>query len=127
MANYYPSQFLYSGVRNLTGIFGTISVASGTVGVSSASLSSGATAARTAVGEVTITLPVAYQSLVSADFNILCASPLNLNTQIKSQSVNSAKTVVFRFMDPVGGTAADPGSACTVYAALLIRNSSVNP
>lgn len=106
----------------LTGIHGSINIASSTTGVTSQSLN-GATAARTGVGEITITLGDKYPELLAADFKILAATAQDLVPQIKSQDM-SAKTIVVRLL--AGATATDPSSAITLYMNSIFRNSSIS-
>lgn len=122
MANQYMQQFYYSLTHMLTGIHGSINIASSTTGVTSQSLN-GATAARTGVGEITITLGDKYPELLAADFKILAATAQDLVPQIKSQDM-SAKTIVVRLL--AGATATDPSSAITLYMNSIFRNSSIS-
>ncbi len=122
MANRYMQQFYYSLTHMLTGIHGSISIASSTTGVSSQSLN-GATAARTGVGEITITLQDKFPELLACDFRIQSATAQDLVPHIKSVDVVTAKTIVVRLL--TGATAADPASAIVLYMNALLRNSSI--
>lgn len=122
MANRYMQQFLYSLTHMLTGIHGSINIASSTTGVSSVSLN-GASAARTGVGEITITLTDKFPELLACDFKILSATAQDLVPQIKSETVASTKLIVVRLL--AGSTATDPTSAITLYMNAFLRNSSV--
>lgn len=123
MANIYAEQFFYSFTKMLTGIHGTIDLASSTTGVTATSIN-GATAARTGTGEITITLVDPYAALISAQFQVLSATAQDRVVQIKSQDPTSAaQTVVFRLL--AGATATDPASACTIEVDLMFRNSSI--
>lgn len=123
MANIYAEQFFYSFTKMLTGIHGTIDLASSTTGVTATSIN-GATAARTGTGEITITLVDPYAALISAQFQVLSATAQDRVVQIKSQDPTSAaQTVVFRLL--AGATATDPTSACTIEVDLMFRNSSI--
>jgi hypothetical protein len=122
MANRYMQQFYYSLTHMLTGIHGSINIASGTTGVSSQSLN-GATAARTGVGEITITLGDKYPELLACDFKVQAATAQDLVPQIKSVDVVTAKTIVVRLL--TGASPADPASAIVLYMNALLRNSSI--
>lgn len=123
MANIYAEQFFYSFTKMLTGLHGTIDVASSTTGVTATSINGVASAARTGTGEITITLSDPYAALVSAQFQVLSATAQDRVVQIKSVDVVTAKTVVIRLL--AAATATDPASACTIEVDLMLRNSSI--
>lgn len=121
MANRYLQQFFYSFTRNLTSLNGPIALASGTVGVSSSSIV-GASAARTGVGEITITLVDKWPSLVFVDAQILSATARDLVPQVKSIDL-TAKTIVINLL--TGASPTDPLNAMTLYVNMMFKNSSV--
>lgn len=106
----------------LTAIQGKFTVAAD-ASVSSSSIS-GASVARTAAGEYTITLDAPYNALVSAGFEIQAATAVDLVPQMKSNDVVTAKTVVIRLL--AGATATDPSAILVVNVDLFLRNSSVS-
>lgn len=83
----------------------------------------GATVAQTGVGEYTITLAESYNAIMSVQLQVQAATAVDLVPQVKSVDVVTAKTIVFRLL--TGATATDPSAALVVYAAILLRNSSV--
>lgn len=123
MANNYKQQFFYSYTKGLVALQGPISLASGTVGVSSSSIN-GASAARTGVGEITITFQDVFQALVYAGAQVLSATARDLVPQIKSVSIAN-KQVVINLL--TGATPTDPANAMVLYINLFFRNSSINP
>lgn len=123
MANNYKQQFFYSFTKGLVALQGPISLASGTVGVSSSSIN-GASAARTGVGEITVTFQDLFQALVFVDAMILSATARDLVPQIKSMDL-TAKTIVINLL--AGATPTDPANAMTLYVNMFFRASSINP
>lgn len=125
MSNNYKQQFYYSYIRNLTGVKGQISIASGTNGVSSTAII-GATAARTAVGEITITLGSPYNSLIDCQLTLQNSGTVSvLQPQIKSADVSGAKTIVVNLVDTTAGTKADPAAAIVLHVNAEMKDSSV--
>lgn len=122
MANRYMQQFYNSLTHGLVGLHGSVNIASGTTGVSSQSLN-GMTAARTGVGEITLTLQDKFPELLAADFKVQAATAQDLVSQIKSVDVVTAKTIVVRLL--TGAAPADPASAIVLYVNVLLRNSSI--
>lgn len=114
-------QFFFSLVRKLTCLTGQINIASDAT-VSSSTIS-GASVARTGVGEYTVTLSDSFVALLSCNLTLQAATAVDLVPQIKSNDVVTAKTIVFRTL--AGATATDPSAACVVHFRALMRDSSV--
>lgn len=92
-------------------------------GVSSENLN-GASVAQSGVGEYTITLADSYNALVSAGFQVVAATPVDLIPQIKSQTIGSTNIIVVRLLS--GATPTDPSAALTLECDIFLRNSSVS-
>ena len=122
MANPYMRQFFYSKIPMLSGIMGQINVASSTTGVTSENIL-GASAARTGVGEITITLDETWNACMGVHVMIESATAQDRVAQVASVDVTSAKTIVVRLL--AGATATDPASALTMHVLILLKNSSV--
>lgn len=123
MANRRYQQFLFSLDPMLTSIQGTVSIASSTTGVTAQAMN-GATAARTGVGTITITLADGYNAFLGAQFTVQSASAQDLVPQIASVDVVSAKTVVVKLL--TAAAPADPASAIVLNVHIMVRNSSVS-
>lgn len=98
-------------------------LAGGTDGTSAFAMPGVASVVLTGVGEYTFTLSDKYSALESAQFQLLAATAVDLNPQIKSVDVTSAKTIVVRLL--AGATATEIAAAATLFMALRLRNSSV--
>lgn len=90
----------------------------------SASSGNGFTFTKTGTGEYTATLEDGYNELLAAVCTFEAAVAVNLDAQIKSVDVTSAKTVVIR--THATGSAANPSAVCALNLCLVLRNSSVN-
>lgn len=122
MASRYMQQFLYSFTPMLTSIHGVINVATSTTGVSSVSMT-GATAARTGVGEITITFVDKWNAFMAASFQVLSGTAQDRVVQIKSVDMSTG-VIVLNLL--AGASPTDPaGSALSIYCNILLRNSSV--
>ena len=100
-----------------------VSLTGGIDGVASSTIA-GASAARTGVGEYTVTLTDAYQAVLSCQLTVMAATAVDLVPQIKSVDVVSAKTVVFRTL--AGATATEVAAPLTVNFGLLLRDSTIS-
>jgi len=74
-------------------------------------------------GEWTITLEDKYQALLNANITVQAATEADLTTQIKSEDVDGAKTIVFSTLAEATPTALSTGDK--IYITLLLRNSSL--
>lgn len=121
MANAQFQQFLFSKTKMLTLIQGIISIAADAT-VSSETIN-GATCARTAAGQYTITLDSTYNSLLSVHATLEAATAVDLVPQVKSDDVSVAKTIVINLN--TGATPTDPAAVCKLHVSIFLRNSSV--
>jgi len=88
----------------------------------------GYTAAKTATGAYTITLSDAYVSLLSVNVTLMAATAVDLQPQVVSYDVVSAKTIVVKLLayDAEGVVSAtDPAAACELHFCVWLKNSSV--
>jgi hypothetical protein len=79
--------------------------------------------ARNSAGKYTVTLSDKYNRLMFADVVQLVGTAEDTNFQLVSESVASAKTVVFHCL--TGGVATDPSSGSRLFIKLELKNSSV--
>jgi hypothetical protein len=82
-----------------------------------------ASIARNSAGKYTLTLQDKYMRLMFADIKHLSASAVDLKTQLVSEDVASAKTIVFHTL--AVATATDPASGTKLFVKLELKNSSV--
>lgn len=97
--------------------------ASGAITMTAADSKGVASIAKTGDGLYTITLQDKYNKLMDASISILSASAQDLVSQLVSQSVDSAKTVVFR--TNAAGVETNPSSGSVIRIRLDLKNSSV--
>lgn len=91
-------------------------------GVTSCSIL-GASAAQTAVGEITITLAESYPQLMDVNVSLQKAVAQDLIPQVKSNDVVTAKTIVVNLL--TGATPTDPLAAAVLHVSAFLRQSSV--
>lgn len=97
--------------------------ASGAVTMSAADSIGIASIAKSADGRYTVTLQDKYMKLAAFDVAILSASPQDLVPQLVSESVASAKTIVFR--TNAVGVETNPSSGTVLFIRIDVKNSSV--
>lgn len=82
-------------------------------------------AARTGVGEYTVTLAQPYNSENCINFQLMAATAVDLVPQLKSVDVVTAKTIVVRLL--AGATATEVAAAATLYMNAVLNASSIVP
>ena len=113
-----------SGGTAIAAILAATALAGGTDDISDMSMKGVASVDKLAAGEYLITLDDSYQELLSAQFPLQAATPVDLVPQIESADVLSAKTIKVNLM--AGATPTDPAADVKLYMALRLRNSSVS-
>lgn len=83
----------------------------------------GASAARTGVGQYTVTLADKYHDIMDCQLTLEAATPVDLVPQIKSTDVSGNKTIVFSLL--AGATPTEVAADCKVHFKVFLRNSSV--
>jgi hypothetical protein len=83
-----------------------------------------ASIARNSQGLYTITLQDKYNRLMHAHVAILSASAQDLDAQLQSEDVASAKTIVVRTQDAAAAVQ-DPASGSRLLIRIEVKNSSV--
>lgn len=83
-----------------------------------------ASVVRSAPGVYTITLQDKYNRLMAAQVSIAAASAEEIQSQLVSEDVSGAKTVVFRCID-TSTAEVDPDSGDRILVRLDLKNSSV--
>lgn len=104
------------------GVVGTFSGASVVAPINSSVLGI-ASITRNGIGDYTITLQDAYVSLRNAKAIALSAAAQDIQVQIKSESVASAKTV--RILATAGASPVEPTSGTVFLVKFELKNSSV--
>lgn len=86
-----------------------------------ASVAGGAGASAT--GLYTFTLDDKYQDLLFGAGTLQRATAIDLNVQLKTETVASTKTVVFQVTDFATPALTDPSSGDVLYVVMELRNS----
>lgn len=113
-----------SGGTAVAAVLAATNLAGGTDDISDLSMKGVTSVNKLAAGEYVITLDDSYQELLSAQFTLQAATPVDLVPQIESADVLSAKTIKVNLM--AGATPTDPAADVKLYMALRLRNSSVS-
>ncbi len=119
----FTSQFSYSFERQVVSLMAAITVSSsGTVYTSNAP-KAGIVMTRVSAGLYDLTIPNSYTALISASFMIQATSAADLQPQIVSSDVTSAKKVRIRTI--AGATPTDLADTDKLFVRLDLRNSSL--
>lgn len=121
MANRNFHQFKGSLDRGLVHVQGVISIAAGGA-VSSEDLV-GAAVSKTGTGAYKITLEDSYQSAKAVILQLESSTDVDMDVQVKSVDVSSAKEIAFKTL--VAGVATDSVAASKVHVLIVLKNSSV--
>lgn len=84
-----------------------------------------ASISRSSTGLYVITLQDAYNRLMFADVQTLTASAEDIQAQLVSESVASAKTISFRTVKSSDATVVDPSNGARLLIKLELKNSSI--
>jgi len=122
MANRLFKQFLYSLERQPVVLNAVVTVTGEGPNTITTDVK-GLEVAVSDTGEWTITLEDKYQALLNANITVQAATEADLTTQIKSEDVDGAKTIVFSTLAEATPTALSTGDK--IYITLLLRNSSL--
>ena len=122
MANrYYTSQFSHSFERMLVTLIGS-AIRSGAVGSLTVTGLQGAAIARVGTGLYTITLQDPYKALLNCSITMQSALASDIQAQIITSDVSSAKTIQIRVV--VDGVATDIPDGDGMLIRIDLRNSS---
>jgi len=121
MANRYTYP-VRSATKETTILGGLVTI--GGSGAVTACTIPGASAAKTATGEWTITLGDGYPSLQSAHLTVVCANNVDGNMSWKTGGIDvlTAKTLVA--VNKAGTTATDLASGAAFYVTLFLKNTT---